>query len=108
MKRMNGHDVQPDGPLSPEELQLVENLTDAEVQAIDDALLANTSHRWRKVARVVGTTMMELSNGVEGIPDVIYSQRVQKLVKDGLLESREKLSSMRYSEVRRREGSCVK
>ena len=97
---MNSHDAEPDGDLTPDQVELVEQLTDAEIQAIDDALLANTSDKWRKVARVVGTTMMELPNRVEGIPDVYYSQRVQKLVKDGLLESQGNLSYMRYSEVR--------
>ena len=98
---MNGHDVEPDGVLTPDQVKLVEQLTDAEIQAIDNALLANTCEKWRKVARVVGTTMMKLPSRVEGIPDVYYSQRVQSLVKDGLLESQGNLSYMRYSEVRR-------
>ncbi len=102
---MNSHDVQPDGELTPEQLKLVEELTDTEVQAIDDALLANTCDQWRKVARVVGTTMMELPCRVEGVPDVYYSQRVQTLVRDGLLESQGNLSYMRYSEVRRPGGN---
>lgn len=101
---MNSHDVQPDGELTPEQVKLVEELTDTEVQAIDEALLANTCDKWRKVARVVGTTMMELPCRVEGVPDVYYSQRIQKLVKDGLLESQGNLSYMRYSEVRRPGG----
>jgi hypothetical protein len=53
---------------------------------------------------VVGTTMMNLPSRVEGIPDIYYSQRVQKFVKDGLLESQGNLSRMRYSEVRRPGG----
>ena len=90
-----------DGELTPEQAKLVEQLTDEEVKTIDDALFSNTSTKWRKVARVVGTTMMELPCRVEGIPDIYYSQRVQKLVNDGLLESQGNLSYMRYSEVRR-------
>ncbi len=92
---------EPDGDLTSEQIKLVEQLTDAEIQTIDNALLANTSIRWRKVARVVGTVMMELPNRVKGIPDAYYSQRVQMLVKDGLLESQGNLSFMRYSEVRK-------
>ena len=102
---MNSHDVEPDGDLTPEQAKLVGQLTDAEVQAIDNALLANTCDRWRKVARVVGTTMMELPNPVVGIPDVYYSRRVQKLVKEGFLEAQGNLSYMRYSEVRRPGGN---
>jgi hypothetical protein len=88
---MSSHDIEPDGELTPDQIQLIEQLTDAEIQSIDNALLTNACDKWRKVARVVGTTMMELPNRVEGIPDVYYSQRVQKIVKD----------YMRYSEVRR-------
>lgn len=98
---MNSHDVEPDGDLTADQVKLVEKFTDEEVQAIDNALLANCCDRWRKVARVVGTTMMELPNRVEGIPDIYYSQRVRKLVVTGLLESQGNLSYMRYSEVRR-------
>lgn len=98
---MNSHDVEIDGNLTADQVKLVEQLTDNEIQAIDDALLANACDKFRKVARVVGTAMMELPCRVEGVPDVYYSQRVQKLVKDGLLESQGDLSYMRYSEVRR-------
>lgn len=98
---MNSHDVQPDTALTPEQAKLVEELSDTEVQAVDDALFANTGDEWRKVARVVGTTMMELPCRVEGIPDAYYSQRIRKLVNDGLLESQGNLSYMRYSEIRR-------
>ncbi len=56
---MNSHDVEPDGDLTPDQVKLVEQLTDAEIQAIDDALLANTSDKWRKVARVVGRVIVK-------------------------------------------------
>ena len=98
---MNSHDVVPDKELTPGQVKLVEQLTDEEIQAIDSALLANCCERWRKVARVVGTTMTELPSRVEGIPDIYYSQRVRKLVEAGQLESQGNLSYMRYSEVRR-------
>ena len=102
---MNSHDIEPDGELTPDQVKLVEQLTEEEVQTIDNALLSNTGERWRKVAMVVGTTMMELPSRVEGIPDIYYSKRVQKLVIDGLLESQGDLSRMRYSEVRRPGGN---
>jgi len=98
---MNSHDTEPDGELTSNQMEMVERLTDAEIQAIDNALLATACDKWRKVARVVSTTMMKLPNRIEGIPDVYYSQRVQKLVKEGLLESQGDLFYMRYSEVRR-------
>lgn len=98
---MNSHDIDPDPELTPEQLNLVAELTETEIEAIDNALLANASEKWRKVARVVGATMMELPCRVEGVPDVFYSQRVRKLVEVGLLESQGNLSHMRHSEVRR-------
>ena len=45
---MNSHDVDADGDLTPDQAKLVEQLTDSEIQAIDDALLANTSDKWRR------------------------------------------------------------
>jgi hypothetical protein len=90
----------PDPPLTPEQHAKVALLTEAEIRPIDEALLSNACHRWRKVARVVGTTMSELTNRVEGIPDLFYSQRVRKLVEDGRLESQGNLAYMRFSEVR--------
>ena len=94
------NNAQPDTDLTPEQRKLVEKLSDAEILAIDDALLSNTSSQWRKVARVIGTTMNQLPSRVTGIPDSYYSQRIKKLVKDGLLESQGDLSYMRYSEIR--------
>jgi len=101
---MSSRDLDPDGELTPDQIRLVEQLTGEEIQAIDNALLSNAGERWRKVAKVVATTMMKLPARVEGIPDIYYSKRVQKLVKDGLLESQGDLSRMRYSEVRRSGG----
>lgn len=98
---MNSHDLDPDPELTPEQLKLVEELSETEVKAIDNALLANASEKWRKVARVVGATMMELPCRVEGVPDVFYSQRIKRLAQIGLLESQGNLSHMRYSEIRR-------
>lgn len=96
---------EPDGELTSEQVKSVEQLTDDEVKAIDDALFSNTATKWRKVARVVGATMMERPCRLEGIPDIYYSQRVQKLVSDGLLESQGNLTCMRRSEVRRAGGN---
>ena len=97
---MNRQGSQPDSALTPEQLKMVEELSDAENLAIDDALLSNTSSQWRKVARVIGATMNKLTSRVSGIPDTYYSQRIQKLVKDGRLESQGDLSYMKYSEIR--------
>jgi len=90
----------PDPPLTPEEQARVAQLSEGELQSIDDALLANATRRWRKVAMVVGMTMMHDRNPAPGIPDIFFAQRVRRLVERGLLESQGNLEFMRFSEVR--------
>jgi len=86
--------------MTAEQAALVASLSAAEIEAIDRALLANTLERWRKVAMVVGKTMMELEDRRPGIPDTFYAQRVRNLVEIGSLESQGNLAYMRFSEVR--------
>lgn len=90
----------PDPPLAEEQATLTSKLSEIEIKRIDNALLSNACQYWRKVARVVGTTMTELPDRIVGIPDVFYSQRVRHLVAEGKLESQGNLDYMRYSEVR--------
>ena len=98
---MTYDEFEPDGPLTPEQKAVVEMLSPDDLAKIDEGLLSNCCDRWRKVAMVVGTTMM--NDGpyrFENVPDVFYSQRVRALVEKGLLESQGNLDFMRYSEVR--------
>lgn len=90
----------PDGELSDEQQARVDQLTSEELRLIDDALLAQCNHRFRKVARIVGFAMMERDEGYKGIPDIFYSQRVTKLVESGRLEHQGRLGYMRFCEVR--------
>ena len=92
----------PDAPLTPQEKAKVAQLTERELEAIDEALISNTYDRWRKVAMVVGLTMRQLESRVRGIPDSFYAQRVRRLVESGRLESQGNLEYMRFSEVRLR------
>jgi hypothetical protein len=71
-----------------------------EVAELDRALMANCSRSWRKVARVVGTTMMVPPFKSSPLPDVCYATRVVELVRQGKLEADGNLNYMRYSEVR--------
>lgn len=75
-------------------------MTEREIAAIDEVLMANAKTQWRKVAMIVGFTMGQLENRVRGIPDLYYAQRVKKLVESRYLESQGKLAYMRFSEVR--------
>ena len=88
-------------PLTKEQEARVTLLTDDELQTIDKGLLSNASRHWKKVARIVGSTMMIGSpTRIEGIPDIFYAQRVRKLVESGRLESTGNLDYIGYSEVR--------
>ena len=97
---MINDDAEPDSELTPNQRSLIGQLSDADIQVIESALLEQTSDKWQKVAKVVGMAMPKLTNRVKGIPDVYYSKRVQMLVQEGLLECKGDLSCMRYSEVR--------
>ncbi len=98
MTKQDEHQIDP--ALTPEQTELVKKLSTADVEKIDKALLSNASHEWRKVARVVGATMIASENRYENIPDIYYSQRVIHLVQKGLLESQGNLNRMRFSEIR--------
>lgn len=94
-------EFEPDGPLTPEQEAIVERLSPDDLAKIDEGLLSNCCNKWRKVARVVATTMFsDGPYGYENVPDVFYSQRVKSLVVRGLLESQGNLDHMRYSHVR--------
>ncbi len=102
------HDLEPDPPLSPDQRAVTDALTDAEVAAIDEALLSNCTSRWRKLAAVVGFTMNDqFLRNYPGVPDIYCAGRVRRMVEHGLLESSGNLAHMRYSEVRLcSEGGC--
>ncbi|MBT3022856.1 MAG: DUF3658 domain-containing protein [Candidatus Thiodiazotropha sp. (ex Lucina aurantia)] len=99
-------DMEPDGKLTPEQEQLVGQLTADEVREIDMALLSNASDKWRKVAKVVAMTMLELLPRINDIPDIYFSQRIRKLVGNKQLEARGDISYMGYSEVRKPVNEC--
>ena len=79
--------------LTAEQQQRVDRLSQAEVNAIDEALLDDASDRWRKVARIVGTAVGNLRDRIPEVPDLFYAERVRHLVAVGRLESQGNLSS---------------
>jgi hypothetical protein len=87
-------------PLTGEELSAVANLTGADLQIIDAAILANCSERWYKVARVVTRTADTLAQRFPGLSYVYYTRRVAELVDEGRLESEGYIFYVRHSEVR--------
>jgi hypothetical protein len=97
---MNEEVPQANPPLSDEEKSLVAKLTDADLQVIDAAILANSSDRWLKVARVVMWTEKALKERFPGLSYIFYAQRLIQLAEQGHLDSRGNLEHMRFSEVR--------
>ena len=79
---------------------MADSLSSELVTKIDAALLSHAKKTLRKVAMLVGLTMMDTALRVPGLPDVFYAQRVKALVHRGLLVAVGNLDYMRYSEVR--------
>ena len=90
----------PDPPLNVEQSLRVSQLKQADLLEMDRVLLAQAAPSWRKVARIVGGAVGELSTRLPNVPDIYYAQRVRNLVAAGQLESQGNLLYMRYSEVR--------
>ena len=94
------HDIEPDGPLTPQEQVVADSLSLDLLRRIDAALLSHATRTNRKIAMIVGLTMMDPALRVPGIPDVFYAQRIRMLVDRGLLVAEGSLGHMRYFEVR--------
>ena len=93
--------IEDDRPLTEEQQKFVDKLSDTDLDVIDRALLENTDRLYyRKVARIVGTTMNGFESRFMGVPDVFFAERIRVLVKIGLLNSEGNLNRMRYSEVK--------
>lgn len=91
---------EPEWPPTEEQQARIDGLTADQIRKIDEAIVANASTQWRKVARIVGSAMTDNSGIVPSIPDVFYAERVRNLVAAGKLESQGNLEFMRFSEVR--------
>jgi hypothetical protein len=83
-----------------EQKKVVDELTEGEITEIDRNIMENASSEWSKVSRIVLTTMIERDEGVTGLPEGCYFERVVALVKAGRLESRGDLGDMHDCEVR--------
>ncbi|HEY2364185.1 MAG TPA: DUF3658 domain-containing protein [Candidatus Angelobacter sp.] len=92
-------DKRPDGPLTPEAGAQARLLTAAQLQRIDECLLSHTSHQWRKVARVIGQTLLELESKFPNLPDGICSLRIKHLAESGVIEAAGNLNRVRFSEI---------
>jgi hypothetical protein len=91
---------EPDTALTVEELEFMSCLKPTDLELIDQTLLMECAPTWRKVARIVGSTMLSLRGRIPGVPAGYYARRVAQLVQAGQLESQGNLDYMRFSEVR--------
>ena len=83
-----------------EQQSRIDKLTDDHLRLIDEAILANASLQWQKVARVIGSAMDSTVDSVPRVPDSFYAERIRQLVATGQLESEGNLDAMRSCEVR--------
>jgi hypothetical protein len=86
--------------MTPEQTIKMAQLTNIDLSEIDKLILSNSSIHWQKQAMVITKTMNELDCRHPDIPDIFYAERINKLVKEGYLESQGNLKYMRFSEVR--------
>ena len=91
---------EPDPPPTEEQQARIDELTSEHIRLIDEAILANASSQYRKVARVAGSAMQANDGLVPKVPDIFYAERVRNLVAEGKLESQGNLLYMGFSEVR--------
>jgi hypothetical protein len=89
-----------DGSLTPEQRERVAELTADELTMIDEAILRNCSDQFRKIARVVGSAMIENQEAIPHVPDIFYADRVRRFVVTGKLESKGRIDAMRFGEVK--------
>jgi hypothetical protein len=87
-------------PLSKEELLVAARLSKADLEIIDANVLANSSKRWLKVARVVTYTEDALRGQYPGLSYVFYTHRLCELVERARLEVKGDPFYIRFSEVR--------
>jgi hypothetical protein len=85
--------------LTAEQRIMVDQLAEADIKRIDQALLSNASPQWSRTDRIVLATMIELDNGM-GLPTTFFVERIGKLVNEGLLESKGESTDTRSVEVR--------
>ena len=90
----------PDTHLNIDEQEIASRVTEAELQAIDGALIAGSVTSWRKVARVVGDALVMLNGQIPGLPLGLCVQRVEVLVQRGELLAQGNTQFMRLGEVR--------
>ena len=89
-----------DRPMNADEQARAAKLTEGDLRTIDECIMSNITHQFRKTAKVVALTMGDIGGYLPGLPDVFYSGRIKHLAAAGLIEAAGNLNRMRFSEVR--------
>ena len=90
----------PDPDMSKEQQAVADSLSPEVVANIDKTLLSHARPLGRKIAMLVGLTMMDNSLRVPDLPDIFYAQRVRHLIESGLLLAEGDINTMGMCEVR--------
>lgn len=80
----------------------------ASINKLDALMLSHVTHQWRKMARIVGGTIQELTPTQiaelhESYPpplDLVFAERLKHLAEQGKLEWQGDLTTMRFCELR--------
>ncbi len=100
-------ELKPDEPKFPDPHPTVEQeleistLTEAQLSEIDSTLLACTAHEFRKVARIIGSTISLLDQRYSKIPDIFYASRIYDLIRQGQLIHQGDIGFMGHCEVKK-------
>jgi len=92
--------IETDGDLTDVQAKIAASLSPELMAKIDACLLSHATVHGRKVAMIIGLTMMDNTIRVAGLPDLFYRDRIKTLVTSGLLLAEGNLNCIRYSEVR--------
>lgn len=65
-----------DGTINANQQARADKLTEAELRTIDECILSNISHHFRKTAKVVALTMGDIGDNFPGLPAIFYSGRI--------------------------------
>jgi hypothetical protein len=76
-----------DSPMDWDDYGLIDELTVEQLRGIDSALMSLATVKPRKVAAIIGRTMIASPARVPGLPDYFYLERVRLLVEGGELRA---------------------
>jgi hypothetical protein len=83
-----------------EEIAKMRASTPDERAAVGKTILRECSHRWTKVARIVGSLLQDFERDYPNLPGVFLLAVMEKLEEQGKIEIAGDVWSMRHSEIR--------